>query len=384
MTTSHSNHQEQRINILDQIRGVALFAIFIVNISGLALVSTTNPSVLNASLTTIIDIVFEDSSRPLFSLMFGISLVLIYDRLHIKGVNPYPTLIRRLLVLFVVGGLHGYFVWAGDILLMYASAGLVLLTCLRLPARWLLGLAIFFWLGYSTGVDLLDGYTSVQMNPEQWLKDALPPEPTYPTGVEYLLIEWSSMIDHLGYFFFGMYAYRSGIFSRAQENRNHKWLFSMGCFLLGLLGKAALYAGASSPLIVHLDDVYAFLVSIGLGLGLLLAGTSRKSMSKLLVPFAAVGKMTFTHYLLQSLIFVSLFRPSGRTIFIDLGVWTSPSYVFALSIGLLVFAAQMIGSPLWLKTFYYGPLEWVWRMGTYGRWVTPIRKRSAHNRDKHS
>ncbi|SDW06430.1 Uncharacterized membrane protein YeiB [Marinococcus luteus] len=376
MTTPQGSAQGPRIDILDQIRGAALFAIFIVNIFGLALVNPANPTWLGTAIETTVAVVFEDSARPLFAMMFGISLVLIYGRLHTKGTNPYPTLIRRLVILFFVGGLHGYFIWAGDILLMYASAGLVLLICLRLPTNWLLGLAFLFWLGYSTGVDLLDGYTSVQMNPEQWMKDALPPNQTYPTGVEYLLIEWSSMIDHLGYFFFGMYAYRSGIFSRALDDRDRKWRIAAVFLLAGLLGKAALYAGASSPLVAHLDDVYAFLVSLGVGLGLLLAGTSRKSISNFLIPFTAVGKLTFTHYLLQSVIFVSLFRESGRTFFNGMGIWDPPGYVFALFIGLLVFAAQMLTSPLWLKYFYYGPLEWVWRIGTHMKWVPMIRRRS--------
>jgi uncharacterized protein len=86
--------------------------------------------------------------------------------------------------------------------------------------------------------------------------------------------------------------------------------------------------------------------------------------------------LTFTHYLLQSVIFVSLFRESGRTFFNGMGVWDPPGYVFALFIGLLVFAAQLLASPLWLKYFYYGPLEWVWRIGTHMKWVPMIRKRS--------
>jgi uncharacterized protein len=374
VTPSHDNTPGQRIDMLDQIRGVALLAIFIVNISGLSRVVMTDPTWLDTSLKTIISIIFEDSARPLFAMMFGLSLVLIYDRMHDKSGNPYPTLIRRLVILFFVGGLHGYFVWAGDILLMYASAGLVLLGCLRLPPRWLLGLACFFWLGYAVGIDLLNGYTSLQMNPEQWMKDALPPNRTYPTGVEYLFIEWSSMINHFGYFFFGMYAYRSSFYSKVLKNRGRKWLFTLGCFLIGILGKTGSYIKIDSPILYHLDDLYAFLVSISIAQALLLIGTSHQRASTGLSMFTAVGKMTFTHYLLQSLIFVSLFRPSGRTFFNGFGVLDPPSYVYALSIGVLVFAIQVLVSPLWLKYFYYGPLEWVWRIGTYMKWVPMVRR----------
>ncbi len=365
--------QTKRIDILDQIRGVALFAIFLVNIPGLASVAEAGPFTINSALQAVLAVVLEDSARPLFAFMFGISLVLIYDRLRAKDFNPYPTLIRRMGLLFFIGALHGFFVWAGDILLLYAAAGFVLLLCLRLPAKWLLGLGFFFWLGYSTGIDLLTYYTAFHLSPDSWLKDAVNAS-SYPFGIDYLLLEFSSMIDHLGYFFFGMYAYRSGVFLREWSGRQQKWMISFGLLVLGLIGKAGIYFNVNSFFFHSLDDFYSFLVTIGLDMALFLLGTgSRKGI---LFPFAAVGKLTFTHYLMQSLIMVSLFQDSGRTIFIELGIWTAPSYAFALTIGLLLFGLQLLVSPLWLKYFYYGPFEWVWRMGTYGKWVPLLRRRS--------
>ncbi|MFB5660468.1 DUF418 domain-containing protein [Alteribacillus sp. HJP-4] len=380
MTLPH--HENQRIDLLDQIRGVALFAIFLVNIPGLTTVADADPFTINSTLEATLAIGLQDSARPLFAFMFGISLVLIYDRLNSKSLNPYPTLIRRFGILFIIGAFHGYFVWAGDILLLYASAGFVLLLSLKLSKKWFISLGIIFWLGYSVGLDLLNFYTSLNLPPDEWLKYFLGSK-DYPTGTEYLLIEFSSMIDHLGYFFFGMYAYRSGVFSREWRERQQKWTAGIGVLLLGLLGKTGSYFEVDSFWFHHLDDFYSFLVTIGLTLCLLLLGTSRQKISSLLLPFSAVGKLTFTHYLMQSLILVSLFQGSGRTIFIDMGIWKSPSYVFAMSIGLLVFGFQMFISPLWLKAFYYGPFEWIWRMGTHGKWVPLIRRRPLHHKDTH-
>lgn len=372
------DHNNQRIDILDQIRGAALFAIFLVNIPGLASVADAGPFTINSFIEAVLAIGLEDSARPLFAFMFGISLVLIYDRLRAKDIKPYPVLIRRLGLLFFIGGLHGFFVWAGDILLLYASAGFVLLLCLRLPDRWLLGLGFFFWLGYSTGIDLLNHYTVLHLPPDSWMKETVDGD-AYPTGTEYLLIEFSSMINHLGYFLFGMYAYRSGIFSKQWTRRKQKALIGFGLLLVGIIGKAGIYFEVDSALFLHLDDFYSFLVSIGIAAGLFLLGTGRRKA--VLFPFAAVGKLTFTHYLMQSLIMVSLFQDSGRTIFENLGIWSSPSYVSALFIGLLLFAIQMAASPLWLKFFYYGPFEWLWRIGTYVKWVPLIRRQPLKHKD---
>lgn len=367
------SHQDQRIDILDQIRGAALFAIFLVNIPGLTSVADAGPFTIDSFLKAVLAISLEDSARPLFAFMFGISLVLIYDRLRAKDINPYPVLVRRLGLLFFIGGLHGLFVWAGDILLLYAAAGFALLLTIRLPAKWLLGLGLFFWLGYSIGIDLLNYYTALHLPPDSWMKETVDGD-AYPTGTEYLLIEFSSVINHLGYFLFGMYAYRSGVFSRQWTKRQQKWLVGFGLLIMGLIGKTGIYFEVDLFFFNHLDDFYAFLVSLGIAVLLFLLGTSRKKA--VLFPFAALGKLTFTHYLMQSLIMVSLFQGSGRTIFENLGIWSGPSYVSALFVGLLLFAIQMAASPLWLKFFYYGPFEWLWRMGTYLKWVPLIRRRS--------
>src|SRR5690625_4071320 len=123
MTLNNHNGQHQRIVILDQMRGVALLGIFLVNVPGLASVNTEDLSMINEALSGFLEIVLSDSARPLFAFMFGMSLMLSYNRFKTKDVNPYLLLLRRLFLLALVGAIHGYAIWAGDILLMYAIAG---------------------------------------------------------------------------------------------------------------------------------------------------------------------------------------------------------------------------------------------------------------------
>ena len=40
-----------------------------------------------------------------------------------------------------------------------------------------------------------------------------------------------------------------------------------------------------------------------------------------------------------------------------------------------VWAAQLIMSPIWLRHYRFGPLEWLWRYLTYGK-VPPFRRRA--------
>ncbi|MGY0694594.1 DUF418 domain-containing protein, partial [Virgibacillus sp. FSP13] len=88
-------------------------------------------------------------------------------------------------------------------------------------------------------------------------------------------------------------------------------------------------------------------------------------IGKLLSPLNSFGRMAFTNYIGQSVILVILliFIPEGRMV----------SYSVATITSALVVIVQIVGSSLWLKLFKYGPLEWLWRCGTYGKWL-PIRK----------
>lgn len=55
---------------------------------------------------------------------------------------------------------------------------------------------------------------------------------------------------------------------------------------------------------------------------------------------------------------------------LNFGGYIGPS-VFLL--GLFVYVIQIINSTWWLRRFQYGPLEWIWRMLTYGKKL-PLRK----------
>lgn len=86
--------------------------------------------------------------------------------------------------------------------------------------------------------------------------------------------------------------------------------------------------------------------------------------------FAPVGRMALTNYVGQSVICSLIFYGTG----LGLGGSMGPTYY--LPIGFAVYAVQVLVSRLWLERFTFGPLEWVWRMLTYGQWV-PLAKRTG-------
>ena len=83
--------------------------------------------------------------------------------------------------------------------------------------------------------------------------------------------------------------------------------------------------------------------------------------------FAAVGRMAFTNYLMQSVICTTIFYSYG------LGLYGSLSRPAQMAIVVAVWALQLFYSAFWLGRFRYGPAEWLWRLLTYGK-VPALRR----------
>ncbi|OWA36845.1 hypothetical protein B9G55_01840 [Saccharibacillus sp. O16] len=176
----------------------------------------------------------------------------------------------------------------------------------------------------------------------------------------------------LPYFLFGMFVYKAGWLQWAIR---HYKIMAVPALLLLALG---LYAKDQYKTNIHMlfpygYPVFCFLVSLGMALLVISAGSS-KSFSFLTRPFAAVGRMAFSNYLIQSLVFVSLFAKSGETFFKHLGWFGELSFGSLFVVGIGFFALQMLLSTLWLRHFQYGPFEYLWRWGT--NWQRPAWRKS--------
>jgi len=83
---------------------------------------------------------------------------------------------------------------------------------------------------------------------------------------------------------------------------------------------------------------------------------------------ASVGQMAFSNYILTSLICTTIFEGYGFGLFGKLQRYQL--YGVVLGVWILI----LIVSPIWLRNFRFGPLEWVWRSLTYWK-KQPMRIR---------
>lgn len=391
----------ERFIILDALRGFALLGICMANFPEFSLYTFLSPEAAASMSTAVQDkitryllYIFVDGKfYTLFSLLFGLGFSIIIRNAERKGVNGFRIFYRRMGMLMLFGLLHLMFIWSGDILLLYALLGMLLPFFRQMPDKKLLGWALFFLI-LPIGVDLVCEITRTNLalpfirlqetycaeygingtNFAYWLHDA----EDYGTVFQFLVqgacvrmqefIIGNRYFKVLGLFLVGFYIGRNRIYADLEGRKN---LLVKVCRLGLIIGLpcSLLYAWSSMgghPLSDTLHSLFYFISVYPLGFayaaGLCLLYLRVKSLS-IWKWLAAPGRMALTNYIGQSVIGMFLFYGIG------LGWGSTIGLLQTEVIVLAVFLFQMLFSRLWLSGFKFGPLEWIWRMLTYGKWL---------------
>ncbi len=400
----------ERIATLDVLRGFALLGILLANLMFFAQpVSDTYDytaagSGSDAAIGWLIMFFTQGKFYPLFSMLFGLGFAIQLERAKARQGSVVPTYLRRLLVLLAIGVLHGTFIWAGDILAVYAVLGFVLLLIGRGSSTRLLTVAIIAFavqllmaFGMASMLDfaaknpdaaaeMLKGMQAAQMQHDALSEQAWAAytsgtymEITSVRAQEFVSI--SSAVPFFGLhvlamFLFGAWLGRHGHFANPLAHRRF--------FLLALV----VAIGAGVPLSawhasIGLElDPYNFTdprngwnMLLGfvagpvlmLGYAALIALSMQTRAANWLRTLAPVGRMALTNYLLQSVVMTLVFYAYG------FGVMAREfDAVFMVSAGLALYLAQILFSHWWLRRFAFGPVEWAWRALTYFR-LPPMR-----------
>jgi uncharacterized protein len=394
-----------RYRILDALRGIALSGICLANFPEFALYTFQKPEVVEAMPTATLDrivkylqyIFIDGKFYSLFSILFGIGFSIILSRSLQKSQNGLTVFYRRMAALAVIGFLHLMFVWSGDILLLYALLGMLLPMFRNLPDKKLLLVSATLIL-FPVVMDALKELTGF--------------DPAAPAiaATQYFNQKNGITDDNFGTWLLNARSYPevfkfliSGAFIRMQEFAEGNRIFKvLALFLLGLyIGRHRMYADpARHRSLLKQVRLYGFAAGIPLsalyawsamgdrppGLAVhavmyavsvvpvCLAYLSTVSLWYLKCPecilfrlLAAPGRMALSNYAGQSVCGALLFYGVGFGLGASLGL----VYVELIAAG--VFLLQVICSCLWMRYLQFGPLEWVWRMFTYGKRLKLIR-----------
>lgn len=413
----------ERIVSLDVLRGIAVLGILVMNIYAFAMpfIAYANPLAMGGSESYNIGtwffthILFDQKFLSIFAMLFGAGLVLMTGRAEARGGQYGRIFYRRQFWLLIIGAVHGYLIWFGDILFTYAAIGmlvflfrkqrpkaLIIIACLLLP------LALFMSYGFSIHAKntqaRVSEITALQEAGEEvsekqekllarWERSRAFMAPTDEDLQKDLATYSGSYIDIVTHrapivammqvfttLFFGisrvaalmmigMALMKLGLLSGEWSRSFYRNLMLAG-YLIGL----PLTVFSAFDLYAHQFDTryvmtvggianYFGSLAVAFGhIGLILLLFKSGAMQRVLSRFANVGRMALTNYLMHSVILTTVFYGYGFGLYGEIPRFWQMGFV------VLVILLQLYMSTWWLSRYRFGPVEWLWRSLSYWKW----------------
>jgi uncharacterized protein len=394
---SAATGKAERIELLDGLRGFALFGILLANIlywSGWTLMTEEQRVALTGAdgvawQYRFHHLLVDGKFYTIFSLLFGAGFALQIGRLTIRAEDGLLIYRRRVLILLAIGLVHSWIIWDGDILTLYALLGLILpwfyrwrerniliaaaLLIFAVPAAGIWMFSAFGWaphqhlygwsfaIAETLGADTAPDKTLLWLRREDfmgWWSWALSGTP-YTLGVR--LESWR-IPKVLGVMLIGLVIGRKLASGGLVDDRR----LMLRVLIVGLaVGLPASLAYAITP---DLDQgdwpslVGTVPLALAYAAAFVLAWPSARPVLKLFVP---VGRMALTNYLSHSLLGMIIFYGIG----FGLVGYLTPLQFYTVAV--LIFGGQVLFSRWWLGKHEQGPMEAIWRTATYSKGRRP-------------
>ena len=394
--------KQERIETLDIIRGVALLGILLVHMPlwfgtphlYLEFVGQSPEWTGWNRLTEIFVSTFASAKFfPIFSFLFGLGFFIFFERAKERNPNPKRLFRKRLFFLMLIGFAHAFLIWWGDILVSYALFGFLLpLFFDRKPKTLLIWIGVFFILTvfftfFGVITMLLQGMhkevTATEMPAvfttffENRLESSIQAY-RYGTFGEIMRQRASdtlfvyafmpfNIIAVFPMFLLGLYAGKKGIFQNIESNLpfiKKAWKWSFAIAIPMSIAVIILQKLPNTNIYLSLSAIAGFFSMVGLVVFYITSITLLCQNAKWLLrlkPFAYVGRMALSNYLLQSIIGTLIFYNYG------LGLYGQIAPAFGMVLALVIFAVQIFISKWWLERYQFGPMEWTWKSLTYGK-----------------
>lgn len=404
---------QEREGALDLLRGVAVLGIL-----GMNIVAFSHPTEaywdpiapalaarigafegVGAALWWASMVLLDVKFITMFSVLFGAGVMMMNGRAGARQGRANGRFAgvhyRRMGWLLLLGLVHAYGIWWGDVLGAYALCGMLVYPLRRLPAWWLSAIGVALLLvgvalsvgggfGYEYGRErtieaggaawweLTEERVSGQVEamrrvPDVWVQNATNAAGVW--AVFWLSTLWRSTACML----FGMAMVRSGVLLGRRSVGYYAWMsvigYGVGVPLAVIGAQRNLDHRFEWGFMLRDGLLWNYVGSFGVAAGhagLLLALHRSGALAGMRRRLMAVGRMALTNYIAQSVICTAVFYGWGLGQF---GAWER-SWLYALVAG--VWAVELAWSPAWLRRYRYGPLEWAWRVLTYWR-PAPLR-----------
>ncbi|SFZ93912.1 uncharacterized protein SAMN05428642_103412 [Flaviramulus basaltis] len=389
MVISTSKDIGGRMHVVDALRGFAIVSIMLLhNIQHFSV--EFSPENLPNWLEKLDEIILKGSffvfggkSYAIFALLFGLTFFIQLNNKEKKDEDFRFIFAWRLVLLFVFGIINSVF-YSGDILIIYAVIGFLLIPVARLSDNVVLCIALFLFIQPIEMISLVQvsqNSNKVLVNSDSWshfkgmgeyLKDEsfINTVKGNLTNGKVNLLKWSNenarFLHVLSLFMFGMLTGRKHLFKKSLEN-NRFWLN-------GLIISSIVFV----PLYIfqkNIDFIFAresmrhsistiirswtnisFMIILVSGFVLLF---QKKKWNKILSILSPMGKMSLSNYIFQSIIGATLYYGFG------LGLYKYTGATYSALISILLSIIMGYFSFWWMKNNKRGPLENIWHKATW-------------------
>lgn len=378
-----------RIEVADVLRGFAVVAIMLLhniehfNFYGFPQSTTPFFQALDKGIWDSLFFLFGGKAYAIFALLFGFSFYIMFSNQEKRGQDFRLRFFWRMILLFLIGNINAAF-FPGEVLVLYAIVGLVLIPVCKLNNKWTLILAIFLMLQpmewgkyiyallnpeYTTGAPAYSAYAKAMYpylggtNLWEMIKSNL-----WNGQLFSLLWAWGygRFFQTAALFMLGMLIGRKELFLHWEKKRSF-WVGSfwlaVGCFIpLYYLTNALPGMIERNELLTPMNTIVSSLRNFSfmwvMVAGIVWAWQSLK-VQKAMLFLAPVGRMSLTNYLMQSILGSLIYFGPGFGLYDDLTTTAS------FGVGILLAIFQVMFCRWWLKSHTHGPAEWLWRKATW-------------------
>lgn len=368
---------KSRIEVVDALRGFALLGVLFANVPYGGESAVTG--IFDESISFLTDLLISKKFITIFSILFGFGFYIQMSRAEKSGVNFKKYFIKRMVLLFLIGTIHCFLLWNGDIIMSYAFGG-VFLLCIR---NWSVKKLVILALVFNV---LLTGIVFIGNSALEWQVY----DYDYAFALEWLLTEsyieylkinfitapWVNFLNDMpitlvytfGNMLIGVILGKLDFFNLPEKLKKLTNRFIILGFTVGIICSYFFHQVMTGAIELDIPMLWVpFVLAAGMILqslgymALFVRLYQRGFFKKMLEWFKYVGKTALTNYILQSVFYLVVFFHCTNALQLFGKVTHAETYVIAF----LFFLFQSLISYLWLKRRNQGPIEFWWKKMSY-------------------
>lgn len=377
-----------RYEILDFLRGLAILGMLVANIPwhvGNSMSRVIEPDITSVGAWLLQYLFFDQRFMPLFCFLFGAAFCVLQERAN-SVLDFKRQYLKRMLALFIIGVLHAYLLWPGDILITYSVCGVLLLLFIRCNVITLIvwgclfksiNLAFGQWpemyhstlgaLLFSWWVEIGDAPISAVQAYAGSYTDLFSYNAWRNQFLQWTALPYFRIWNSLGLMLIGIALYKTGVLTGERDKRFYLKMFwvslaiSLPLIVYGVFARI----GINPTVSVYFGFVETLpLRNLTFRLGCLIGSISLLALihlswkhifNRVKILIGNAGRLALSNYLFQSLFFILVFH------FLYLMPFDQSDHDIMLLLVFMMWFLHITLSYLWLKLYRKGPFEYFYQ-----------------------